>query len=259
MGRPNGGRMRRQRFRSSSYLAIFAACLAMEFFTVSANAQQTAQEKTNGLTVEKIYSRPGLTAPLARGIEWSPDGKLLSYFRSSGTGAAAKTDLYAMDAANPELPGRLLVDSGKLKELLPPSRKRDTQATGLGRVAPEQYEWAPRARRCCSSPTTISIGSTWPRKKAGGCSRSGLRENRATSRTRGFLPMAAGSALSAATISGPWNSPAGRKDRSQAAARKKCATPSLTGSIRKSWTFAKPIGGLRIPPRLRFCNLTSAR
>ena len=138
--------MRRQLFRSSSCLAIFAACLAMEFFAVSADAQQTAQQNSNGLTVEKIYSRPGLTAALLRGVEWSPDGKLLSYFRSSGAGAAAKTDLYAIDAANPELPGRLLVDSGKLKELLPPSRKRDTQATGLGRVAPEQYEWAPSSQ-----------------------------------------------------------------------------------------------------------------
>ncbi len=132
--------------RSALRLTILAASLMAGFAGSPAIAQQSEQQSLIGLSAEKIYARPGLAAPLARGIEWSPDGKLLSYFRRSGTGASAKTELYAIDLASPEFPGHPLVDIGKLKELLPPSNKRDTQATGLGRVAPEQYEWAPSSR-----------------------------------------------------------------------------------------------------------------
>jgi dipeptidyl-peptidase-4 len=134
------------RWRSALRLTILAASLLGGLAGSPALAQQPAQQSLIGLSVEKIYARPGLAVPLVRGIEWSPDGKLLSYFHRSGTGASAKTELYAIDVAKPEFPGRLLVDADRLKELLPPSNRKDTQATGIGRVAATQYEWAPSGR-----------------------------------------------------------------------------------------------------------------
>jgi hypothetical protein len=95
-------------------LTILAASLLGGFAGSPTLAQQPAQQSLIGLSVEKIYARPGLAAPLVRGIAWSPDGKLLSYFHRSGSGASAKTELYSIDVAKSEFPGRLLVGADKL-------------------------------------------------------------------------------------------------------------------------------------------------
>jgi dipeptidyl-peptidase-4 len=82
-----------------------------------------------------------LSGRLTRGLAWTPDGKQLSYFETKGSGKEAKTELWGMDAASGER--RLLVASDKLESILPPETSRPTQATGLGRRAPSQYQWAP--------------------------------------------------------------------------------------------------------------------
>jgi len=104
----------------------------------------TAQTGAKALTVERIYGQPSLSGRLSRGIEWSPDGKTLTFFlpslEFSGSVGHANTDLIAMDASNGQT--RVLVPADKLESLLPEHRQA-TQATGLGRHAPAQYEWAP--------------------------------------------------------------------------------------------------------------------
>jgi dipeptidyl-peptidase-4 len=89
-----------------------------------------------------IYAHPGLAAPLARGVAWSPDSRLLSYLQT--TGSAGKTELWAIETSRLHEPARLLVDSEALGELLP--ALRHTQATGLGRLAPREYVWAPSSK-----------------------------------------------------------------------------------------------------------------
>jgi len=108
-----------------------------------ATAQQSGPLPTGGkaLTVERIYSQPSLSGRLTRGLAWTPDGKRLSYFETKGLGKEAKTELWAMDAASGER--RLLVAADKLETILPAETSRPTQATGLGRRAPSQYQWAP--------------------------------------------------------------------------------------------------------------------
>jgi dipeptidyl-peptidase-4 len=91
--------------------------------------------------VERIYSQPSLSGRLTRGLAWTPDGKGLSYFETKGSGKDAKTELWVMDAASGER--RLLVPADKLESILPAETSRATQATGLGRRAPSQYQWAP--------------------------------------------------------------------------------------------------------------------
>jgi dipeptidyl-peptidase-4 len=92
------------------------------------------------LTIERIYSQPSLSGRLMRGLTWMPDGKQLGYFETKGSGKEAKTELWVMDAANGER--RLFVSSDKLESILPADTSRPTQATGLGRRAPSQYQWA---------------------------------------------------------------------------------------------------------------------
>lgn len=104
-----------------------------------AAAQQRATDSGKALTVERIYSMPSLSGRVTRGLTWAPDGKQLSYFEGKGAGREAKTELWVMDAANGQR--RLLIAADKLESILPTDSSRSTQATGLGRRAPSQYQW----------------------------------------------------------------------------------------------------------------------
>ncbi len=122
----------------------FSVFLATLFFTVFFAPFSTAQQPTGAgkaLTIERIYSQPSLSGRLTRGLAWTPDGKGLSYFETKGSGKEAKTELWVMDAASGER--RFLVGADKLESILPVDTSRPTQATGLGRRAPAQYQWAP--------------------------------------------------------------------------------------------------------------------
>jgi len=124
--------------RSSAFLSALAL---VAILSPSFAAQQPAVAPGKALTVERIYSQPSLSGRLKQGLAWTPDGKELGYFETKGSGKEAKTELWVMDAANGQR--RLLVASDKLESILPADTSRPTQATGLGRRAPAQYQWAP--------------------------------------------------------------------------------------------------------------------
>jgi dipeptidyl-peptidase-4 len=110
------------------------------------NAQQAAAPAAapasyKPLTVDRIYSLPSLSGQLTRAIAWAPDSKQISFFRTDGAGKEAKTELWVMDVATGQR--RALLSADKLESLLPSDSGRNTQATGLGRHAPAQYQWAP--------------------------------------------------------------------------------------------------------------------
>ncbi len=124
----------------SGFSAFSATLLFSAFLAPFLEAQQPAGAG-KVLTVERIYSQPSLSGRLTRGLAWTPDGKGLSYFETKDFGKDAKTELWVMDAASGER--RLLVAADKLESILPAETSRATQATGLGRRAPSQYQWAP--------------------------------------------------------------------------------------------------------------------
>ena len=106
----------------------------------AATRQQTAEK---GLSVDRIYSEPSLNGHPTPGIAWAPGGKHLSYFKelAAVSGKEDKRELWLMDASSGE--NRLLVSAEKLETVLPAESENATQATGLGRHAPAQYQWAP--------------------------------------------------------------------------------------------------------------------
>ena len=108
---------------------------------VYAQGQQPAPNGAKALTVERIYSQPSLSGRMTRGLEWMPDGKQLSYFETSGTGKESKTELWVIDAAKGGR--RQLIAADKLESALPAEEKNTSQATGLGRRPPSEYQWAP--------------------------------------------------------------------------------------------------------------------
>src|SRR5262245_20248101 len=120
-------------FRKRKFLwaAGLAACAATNSWAQSPNE----------LTVKRIYSQPSLSGRLNRGVQWSPDSKLVSFFETKGQGKDSQSELWAMDAATGER--RLLATAEKLETALPADNAQPTQATGLGRRAAAQYFWGP--------------------------------------------------------------------------------------------------------------------
>src|SRR5260370_31711249 len=121
-------------------LLLAAGIVAFAGLPSCTEAQQLAAAGKQ-LTVERIYSQPSLSGRLTRGLAWTPDGNELSYFETKGSGKETKTELWVMDAANGQR--RFLVAADKLESILPVDTSRPTQATGLGRHAPSQSQWAP--------------------------------------------------------------------------------------------------------------------
>src|SRR5215470_11915619 len=129
------------RYRRSAWLTFLAACFLTGILGARFAVRGQIAASGKALTVDRIYSQPSLSGRLTRGIAWSPDGKQASFFEPKGAGKEAKTELRVMDAATGEQ--RVLVAAEKLESVLPAEPERTTQATGLGRRPPSQYQWAP--------------------------------------------------------------------------------------------------------------------
>lgn len=101
--------------------------------------QSGAAGRQNQLTVERIYSPPSLSGRPLRDTMWSSDGKLLTYLDEN----AGEPEIWAVDAATGQR--HVLVDARHLRDVLLPPASRGQQ-TGLGRVEPPRYLWAPGGR-----------------------------------------------------------------------------------------------------------------
>ena len=160
-------------------LLLCAACLAS---VQGALAQQQARD----LTVERIYGAPSLSGQVLRDTRWSPDGKSLSYLSGNGE----STEIWVVDTATGER--RVLVDAAHMRDVLLPPASRGQQ-TGLGRLTPSQYRWAP------DSQALLFIGAqqlAWYDLKS--------------QTSRRLLPEPAASAESEATLDDAKISPDGR-------------------------------------------------
>ena len=123
---------------------------------LSTSPPATAQAPPKSLTVDRIYndSEPSLSGHATAGLAWTPNGEQISFFKSEGA-PAAKKELWTMDVASGK--SRLLVSSEKLESVLPGESGNSTQATGLGRHAPPQYQWAPDgAALLFQGPTSLA-------------------------------------------------------------------------------------------------------
>src|SRR6204780_652129 len=101
-----------------------------------AAAQATAAAKKE-LTLDRVFSPPFLGGRTTQGIEGAPDGKRFSYLERKNS----DIELWAMDAATGER--KVLVNAETLKSVTQPEKAKTTQATGLGRVQADNYQWAP--------------------------------------------------------------------------------------------------------------------
>jgi dipeptidyl-peptidase-4 len=133
--------MQFRRFVCSTILIALTA-LAMGAQPVSyARQRATPAAEPSELTIDRIYGQPSLSGRLTRGIAWSPDGKRITFLDTKGMGKEARTELWVLEAASGER--SLLISSDKLETIFPAPPARQSQATGAGRRAPSQYQWAP--------------------------------------------------------------------------------------------------------------------
>jgi dipeptidyl-peptidase-4 len=93
------------------------------------------------MTVERIYGAPSLAGLPLTDLAWSPDGSQLTYLQDGDEADdGARAEMWIVDAAT----GRrtVLLDQDHLAKLLGPATSRGQQ-TGLGRLTPPSYFWAP--------------------------------------------------------------------------------------------------------------------
>ncbi len=125
--------MAAMRFPAVAVLAL-SASLAVPAF---------AQER---LTPERLFSAPDLSGPTARGVAFSPDGRLVTYLRAR-TDDPTTLDLWAVDAAGGE--PRRLVDASAL-ETGEPLSEAETARRERMRISERgvvQYSWDSQGRQ----------------------------------------------------------------------------------------------------------------
>jgi dipeptidyl-peptidase 4 len=122
----------------ASWISGLLACALLAWAGPRALGTAAAQQSggQNQLTVERIYTAPSLSGRPLRDTMWSPDGNLLTYL-DDNTG---QPEIWAVEAATGQK--RVLVDERHLRDVLLPAASRGQQ-TGLGRVSPPRYLWAP--------------------------------------------------------------------------------------------------------------------
>jgi dipeptidyl-peptidase-4 len=133
--------------------------LLLVFADATRAQTEDASESAKKLTVERIYSEPNLSGHTLRGLAWTPDGKRVSFLDARGSGAEDADEdgvengpqakqkkeknaaLWIVDAKADER--RILISGERLASMLPENPSAPSQATGLGRHAPADYQWAP--------------------------------------------------------------------------------------------------------------------
>jgi dipeptidyl-peptidase-4 len=141
------------------FVSCGAIILLLCFAGATSAQTEEASDSAKKLTVQRIYSEPSLSGHTLRGITWTPDGKRVSFLEakiSSAEGAAEggvenghrgkqkkenNPDLWIVDTTSGDR--RVLVSGERLASMLPENSSEPSQATGLGRHAPADYQWAP--------------------------------------------------------------------------------------------------------------------
>jgi dipeptidyl-peptidase 4 len=133
--------MQLRRFVRGPILFVATAFAVLTQPGASAGQNPASAAQPGELTIDRIYGQPSLNGRLTRGIAWAPDGKRLTFLDVKRMGKDAKTELWALDVTSGER--SVLISSEKLETIFPAPPSRQSQATGAGRHAPSQYQWAP--------------------------------------------------------------------------------------------------------------------
>ena len=118
---------------------IKAGWIAAVALLFSSGAAQEAPQKT--LTIENIFAEGGISGRAPEFVQWSPDGKKLSFVQRDDAGE--RGELWYADPSTGEK--KLLVSEARLAALAPPvsAIKNEREKERVTRYHVAQYEWAP--------------------------------------------------------------------------------------------------------------------
>jgi dipeptidyl-peptidase-4 len=123
-------------------MKMLAAALAMGLMTGMTMGSAQAEK----ITVERVFSDPGLSGPLARGVQLSPDGKLVTWIQPKKDNQRV-TDLWAADLAGGE--PRLLIDANSLSgdgHTISEEEKTRRERQGIQTSGVVNYQWDEQGR-----------------------------------------------------------------------------------------------------------------
>jgi len=125
------------------------------FVLVCLPAALAQQQSKKPLTVEAIVAPGGLTGRAPENIQWSPDGKMLSYVQRDDSGEHG--ELWYIDPNTGEK--KVLVSEGKLASLAPDVNKikNEIQREKLTRYSVAAYLWSPDSKHLLFD----SLGQLW--------------------------------------------------------------------------------------------------
>jgi dipeptidyl-peptidase-4 len=126
---------------TKSFPFVFAAFGMVFWFGSAARIRGQEAKLPTPLTVERIYGAPSLAGLPLTDLAWSPDGSQLTYLQDGDEADdGARAEMWIVDAATGKR--TVLLDQDHLAKLLGPAPSRGQQ-TGLGRLTPPSYFWAP--------------------------------------------------------------------------------------------------------------------
>ena len=116
----------------------FAPFVIVLFAFIAAFAQQQGKKP---LTIEEIVAPGGLTGRAPENIQWSPDGKMLSYVQRDDSGEHGQLWYIDPNTGNK----KVLVSESKLASLAPDVNKikNEIQREKLTRYSVAAYHWSP--------------------------------------------------------------------------------------------------------------------
>jgi dipeptidyl-peptidase 4 len=130
-------------WRFPTGVLLCALCFTSSVSRAQVPAASAPPISPKSLTIDRIYSEPSLSGHPLPGLEWAPNGKQISFFKeiSQERNGEPQKELWTIDSASGK--SSLLISSAKLDTVLFPEAENSSQATGLGRHAPSQYQWSP--------------------------------------------------------------------------------------------------------------------
>jgi len=135
--------------------ALLSTVSCFFLFASLATAQAQPAAGNQQLTIEKIFAEGGVTGRSPSNIEWSPDGKKVSFVQRDASGEHGA--LWYVDAATGKK--AILVTEEKLATLAPPvsKLKSEREKTWIERYQVAAYHWSPDSRHLLFD----SMGQLW--------------------------------------------------------------------------------------------------